>query len=291
MSAIAGHVEQASRWIEQAIEKGMDHPSVYTTLGNLRYFAGDRAGAIAAYQRATQLDPKHVRALFNMSRIYFSQTEHQKAGEAHRQATAADYDQVEVYDQEAKLHGPTYMAPDEVPRSVFAMRSVSVPAVALATHDVWRELSGRTIALWYAAVAALIGIMVAITGIFVKSPIVTTTLTAKAASAAKTSVELLQRIRQEIEVHRHNVRLLRMRRVVALLMAGAGQLMVGRALAGFGFLVVFVTSILMLLVALDIVPSPVPLATGPQSLALVVYAGIAIGAYVISLWDSLREDH
>jgi len=287
----AGHIDQASRWIEQAIEKGMEHPSVYTTLGNLRFFAGDRAGAIAAYQRATAIDPKHVPALFNISRIYFSQTEHQKAGEAHRQATAVDYDQVEYYDQEAKLHGPPYMAPDEVPRSVFAMRNVSVPAVAIAAHDIWRELSGRTIALWYAAVAAGIGLLVALAGIFVKTPAPSTTLTAKATSASKTSVEPLQRIRHEIEVHRHNVRLLRMRRVVALLMAGAGQLMVGRALRGFAFLVVFVTSILMLLVALDIVPSPVPLATGPQPLALAVYAGIAITVYVVSLWDSSREDH
>ena len=133
--------------------------------------------------------------------------------------------------------------------------------------------------------------LVAITGLFVKPATTSTTLAAKNANHSRSSVEPLQRIRHEIEVHRHNVRLLRMRRVVAVLVAGAGQLIVGRALAGFAFLVVFVTSILMLLVTIDIVPSPVPLASGPQPLALALYASIAVAAYVASLWDSSREDH
>jgi hypothetical protein len=73
-------------------------------------------------------------------------------------------------------------------------------------------------------------------------------------------------------------------------LAGAGQLLVGRALSGLAFLVVFLTSTIMLLIALDILPSPVPLAGGPSLLALVAYLGTASVAYLISLVNSQRED-
>jgi hypothetical protein len=81
-----------------------------------------------------------------------------------------------------------------------------------------------------------------------------------------------------------------MRRVVSVFLAGAGQLMVGRALSGLAFLVIFTTSVFMLLIGLDIVPSPVPLAGGPSLLALVIYAGAAGVAYLVSLIDAQTED-
>jgi hypothetical protein len=277
-------------FIDQAIAQGMTHPSAYTILGNLRFATGDRTAAITAYQQAIARDGKHVPALFNISRVYFSQTEHQKAGEAHRAATTVDYDLVETFDREAKQRGPTYMAPDDVPRSVFAATNAAAPQIAAAAHDVWRELSGRTIARWYVLSALAICMLIALGGFFKKTTATPTNLTSKPAGDAKASVEPLQRIRHEIEVHRHSVRLLRMRRVLSVFLAGAGQLLVGRALSGLAFLVVFLTSTIMLLIALDILPSPVPLAGGPSLLALVAYLGTASVAYLISLVNSQRED-
>lgn len=287
----AGHLGEATRLLELAVEKGMEQPGVYTMLGNLKFAGGDRDGAIAAYQKALERDPKHVPALFNISRVYFSMTEHQKAGEAHRAATAVDYEAVETFDREAKQRGPMYMAADDVPRSIFAATNAPAPMVSIASHDVWRELSGRTIPLWYIGIAVTLCLLVGVVGIFKKTRSTPTSLTAKTqADIGKSTVEPLQRIRHEIEVHRHSIRLLRMRRVVSIFIAGAGQLMVGRAISGLLFLVVFTTSILMLLVGLDIVPSPVPLAAGPSLLALVIYAGVALVAYLMSLIDAQTED-
>ncbi|MEZ0315166.1 MAG: tetratricopeptide repeat protein [Myxococcota bacterium] len=287
----AGRLPEATRLIEQSLERGIEQPSVYTILGNLKFAAGDRAGAIAAYEKALSRDPKHVPALFNLSRVYFSMTEHQKAGEAHRSATAIDYEIVELFDRDAKQQGPAYMAPAEVPRRVFASHNTPAPLVSIAAHDVWRELSGRTIPLWYIGIAVALCFLVGIVGIFKKGTKAPTTLAAKAQQdLTKSTIEPLQRIRHEIEVHRHSIRLLRMRRVASVFIAGAGQLMVGRALSGLAFLVVFMTSVFMLLIGLDIVPSPVPLAGGPSLLALIIYAGAAGVAYLMSLIDAQTED-
>ncbi len=287
----AGNLAEATRLLEQSIERGMEQPSVYTVLGNLKFAAADRAGAIAAYEKALARDPKYVPALFNLSRVYFSMTEHQKAGEAHRAATTIDYEMVELFDRDAKQHGPAYMAPAEVPRRTFASRNLPATSVSVAAHDVWRELSGRTIPLWYIGIAVALCLLMGIVGIFRKSTKAPTTLAAKAQQdLTKSTIEPLQRIRQEIEVHRHSLRLLRMRRVVSVFIAGAGQLMVGRALSGLAFLVIFTTSLFMLLIGLDIVPSPVPLAGGPSLLALIIYAGAAGIAYLMSLIDAQTED-
>ncbi|MBC7794039.1 MAG: hypothetical protein H7Z43_10045, partial [Clostridia bacterium] len=190
------------------------------------------------------------------------------------------------FENEAKLRGPTYVAADNVPRGVFAVYNVPSEVVSVAAHDIWRELSRRTIPLWFAVVALTMAVMIGVTGAFVRGP-------AAANHAARMerniNIEPLQRIKHEIEVHRHSIRLLRMRQVISLVLAGAGQLMVGRSVAGLFMLSVFSTSILMLLVSLDVVPSPVPLATGPISLALVVYAGAALVVYAASLWDNRRE--
>jgi hypothetical protein len=198
---------------------------------------------------------------------------------------------VELFDRDAKQRGPTYMATVEVPRRIFASQNSPAPLVSIAAHDVWRELSGRTIPLWYIGIAGGLCLLVGIVGLFKKGTKAPTTLAAKAQQdLTKSTIEPLQRIRHEIEVHRHSIRLLRMRRVVSVFLAGAGQLMVGRALSGLAFLVIFTTSVFMLLIGLDIVPSPVPLAGGPSLLALVIYAGAAGVAYLVSLIDAQTED-
>ncbi len=287
----AGRLSEATRLIEQAIERGMEEPSVYTVLGNLKFATADRSAAIAAYEKALARDAKYVPALFNISRVYFSMTEHQKAGEAHRAATAVDYEMVELFDRDAKQHGPAYMAPAEVPRRTFASHNSPAPLVSIAAHDVWRELSGRTIPIWYMAIAMALCLLVGLVGVFRKAPKVPLGLAAKAQQGmGRSTIEPLQRIRHEIEVHRHSIRLLRMRRVVSVFVAGAGQLMVGRALSGLAFLLVFMTSLIMLLIGMDVVPSPVPLAGGPSLLALIIYAGAAAAAYLMSLIDAQTED-
>ena len=282
----SGHNEAAIRWMTQAAEKGMQQPSVHNAIGNAHFDMNNRKAAFESYQKALAVDPKYVPALFNISRIYFSRAEHQKASQAHHEGAAIDPDAMEQFENEAKLRGPTYVAADEVPRTVFAVYNTPSEVVSVAAHDIWRELSGRTIALWYTVIALTVAVVIGVTGAFVKRPNAAT----HAGRMERTNVEPLARIKHEIEVHRHGIRLLRMRQVVSLILAGAGQLMVGRSIAGLVMLSIFSTSVLMLLVSLDVVPSPVPLATGPISLALVVYAGAAFVVYAASLWDNRRED-
>lgn len=283
----SGRNEPAVRYMTQAAEQGLRHPSVYNAIGNAQLDMNNRGAAFDSYQKALSIDPKYVPALFNISRIYFSRAEHQKASSAHHDAAAIDPDLIEQFENEAKLRGPTYVAADEVPKSVVAVYNASSDVVAVATHDLWRELSGRTIPLWYAVIALSTAVIIGVTGAFVKR---TSATSGQSGRKERTSVEPLQRIRHEIEVHRHGVRLLRMRQVVSLILAGAGQLMVGRSVSGLFMLSVFATSVIMLLVSLDVVPSPVPLSNGPISLALVVYAGAALVVYAASLWDNRRED-
>ena len=62
------------------------------------------------------------------------------------------------------------------------------------------------------------------------------------------------RIKKEIEAHRHQMSTTRLRRLVSLLFAGGGQLINGATLRGILFLVLFCSSLVALLGALEVLP-------------------------------------
>lgn len=281
----SGRLESAAGWLEQASARGLDHPTVLTTLGNIHYALNDRSRAVAAYLEALRREPDHVIALFNVSRVYFSMAEHQKAGDAHRQATALDYERVEKLTQEAKRRGPAFVVNDEIPMGLVQVAGAGDPRVVRAAREVWALLGGPAQPLHYAGPALLVLVLTA--GLFwlrrapgaqAKQP------------SARDSVAPLQRIRDEIETHRHQMRLLRMKQLATLLVAGGGQLFIGRTLTGLALLTTFLTSILLLLLALDVVPSPVPLAALPHLFSVTASALAAAAAYGVSVWDARRED-
>jgi Tfp pilus assembly protein PilF len=66
---------EARTALETAVAKGSTNPRTYYYLGNLDMFAGDCPGALAAYQRATVLDPSFTPARTELdgARMYCAQ--------------------------------------------------------------------------------------------------------------------------------------------------------------------------------------------------------------------------
>ncbi len=57
--------EDASAALEEALRRGSGDAEAWNSAGRYRRLRGDRAGALAAWDRALQLDPRHFKALFN----------------------------------------------------------------------------------------------------------------------------------------------------------------------------------------------------------------------------------
>ncbi|MEO1172098.1 MAG: tetratricopeptide repeat protein, partial [Myxococcota bacterium] len=212
----SGQIESASEWLSQAERAGEDSSEFLVSLGNVEYTRGNLDKAAKVYRSALDANPSNVMALFNLSRLRFSQTELAEAGELHRLASEADYALVQSWDEEQKRIGPTYVVKPKVPLQVLHQSHPGQAETSRAAADVWFVLGGGMDASVF-AIAAGVGLAF----------ILFTTALYRRGERKRGKTQPLERIRLEIEVHRHQARVERLRRVIAVVFAGAGQL-IGR---------------------------------------------------------------
>ncbi len=62
--------EEAISLLVEALQYGIDKASIYYRLGNTYIDGGDLARAEYAYNRALEVDPKHVNAMHNLAVVY-----------------------------------------------------------------------------------------------------------------------------------------------------------------------------------------------------------------------------
>ncbi len=275
----SGDIDLAAKWLHQAADRDDSTPELYVSLGNIEYARGNLDEATEVYNVAINRDPENVMALFNLSRLKFSQTEQQEAGELHRRANEIDYVTVERWSEEAKRIGPTYVVRPTVPSWILDRGHADEGASRDAALDLWSTLSGGTNPQAFLIGAAIAFLWLMLGALFHRRA---------ERSERKGGGQALERIRHEIEVHRHQARIERLRKIFAMLFAGAGQLICGRSVKGILFATVFLMCLLVSLTTLDLLPRLVPYDGGPKLFALVLAFLIGLAAYGLSLWDNAR---
>ncbi|MEO0811947.1 MAG: hypothetical protein AAFY60_03725, partial [Myxococcota bacterium] len=226
-------------------------------------------------------DSENVMALFNLSRLKFSQTEQQEAGQLHRRANEIDYATVERWSEEAKRIGPTYVVRPTVPKRILDRPHSDLESAGEAGMDIWRAVSNGTAPTQF-LIGSFVALILLVVGTFLRERV--------ERAERRGGAQPLERIRHEIEVHRHQARIARLQKILALVFAGAGQLIAGRSLVGIGFATVFVTCVLVVFAAIDLIPRLVPYDGGPRTLGLVIAILCALVCYGAALWDNLREE-
>lgn len=275
----SGDVEGASSWLNRAEQAGERGPELLVSLGNVEFTRGNLDAAAKAYRAALDANPSNVMALFNLSRLRFSQTELAEAGELHRLASETDYALVQRWDEEQKRIGPTYVVKPNVPLDVLHQSHPGHEETTNAAADVWYVLGGGVEPMVFVATAA-VGFLYVLLSIALY----------RRGEHKRSKTQPLERIRLEIEVHRHQARIERLRRVVAVVFAGAGQLIGGRSLLGLLFATTFCACLLVVLTTVDLLPLLVPHGGGPRAAAIITASGAAIACYVLALLDNLKAE-
>jgi hypothetical protein len=306
----SGDLPTARRWLDKAA-LSLDDEDLLVTAGNVRYFVGDRPGAIEAYEKALRVSPSSLPALFNLSRVYFALMEHQKAGEAQRRAMSIDLERVERLIEEAKRATGAYLVEAQVPARLTGVRADPGRAQWRMLSVLWEGLGGGTNRPTFALVAAL-GALYIVVALWLQRLLRPSTLCARCGRPAchrcnpempdqaqcgqcyhafidTQDVDPQERIRKEIQVHRYRARQTRVRQVLSIFIAGSGQMLRGAFLRGLLLMATFLGLLAVLLTALGVLPELVA-ADGPRWVAAVVAGVTLFGLYLGALVDGVRED-
>ena len=304
--------EVAKRWLIRASEAGMNDPELFTTLGNMYAKLGENREAISLYNRAIEADDSHVEAHFNLSRVYYNEAEHQKAGAAHRAAMAIDYLQVEYYGKEAKRIGTDYVAPVAIPDRLLHMPVDDSALLSAIETELWEWLGAaisRTQFMTLALVVLLLVVAMNWSGRLFRLPVACKRCGHAACKRCDPDIPNVEncgdcyrafgavdasdkqlRIRKEIDAHRHAARAVQVRVTASLLLAGAGHIYKGKIAPGLLLMVVYVWAILTILVAFGLTPMAHPMDGATRYIMLVVGALVAMLSYSYGIWAGIREE-
>ncbi len=309
----SGDLETAADWLSKASAMEKSDPSLLVTLGNIHYALGDKALSLEYYKKAVTLNPDQVVAHFNMWLVHSSMAASKEAGEAYRKATAIDYARVEALQAAAKRLGPGHVVEEPVPERVVDVAVIAEPAHQRAVRQLWHLLGGSVVSRHQFVVAALAALVLMVALSWLRRFLLPSVACPRCGMAActrcnpemknqkqcgqcyhafvaKEAVDPQARVQKEIEVHRYQARTARVRRVVSLMLVGAGQMLAGRSLTGFVFLTCFVSCIWAVLLALNIVPEPVPYLSEPSLISAVGAGALGVLVYALGLWDTQRGE-
>ena len=275
----SGELEEASRLLAGAEELGANDPDLLTTLGNVRFWLGDANGAVDAYRRAIAHDADNAIAYFNLSRVYYAITEHQKAGEAFRRASSLDYEATESYAERAKKEGPGFVVSVGAARRLLGLPIEPGTLHRQAGLQLWQWVGGgarRFFFAFYGIATALLVILVGWLRRLVR-PSAACGRCGQAACwrcnpelpdqhhcgqcyhafVAADDIEAQVKIQKEIEVRRYQARTRRVRGILAVLLVGSPDLLRGESLRGLLSMATAGTLFLLLCGAMGWLPMPV----------------------------------
>ncbi len=307
----SGDLKQSRYWLERAEQTDVNSAELQTTLGNVHARMGDRDKALLAYKVAVALDPSHVVARFNQSRVYHLLAKESEASEAFRDASHLDHEKAEQFARMAKTRSRSFVVPEVVPRRLLGI-SASVGAAEQAALDqIWGWVGGRLKRDVF-TVGAVACIMLLVLLGFLRGPLRLANACYRCGQPAcrrchDEMSDQLQcgqcfrafvhadkkyeqlRIQKEIEGHRYRASITRLTRLMSFIMPGGGHLVRGAIIRGLVFMVVFLSAVVTLLANFDLIPNPSLHGQPFTGLIISGAALLALCTYALSLWDGVRD--
>lgn len=99
----AERYEEAARLFKQAVEADPTNSGYWTNLGVAHSAAGDDSQALAAYRRATELNPNEISAFLFMGQLHLERESYTEAREAWEQVVRIDPDSAEAEEARENL--------------------------------------------------------------------------------------------------------------------------------------------------------------------------------------------
>lgn len=290
-----GDTEKALKTMESAASMPDAGPEVFTALGNLRFRDGQKTRAVQAYDQALALDSKRVTAVFNKSRVLYKMADHALAGEAHEAASDMDLGTVTRLSEQAQNADMFFVADESIDGKLLHAGAWNLQVDDSVANSFWSKFSPYE--RLHSALLALAGLVLAFITLFARQTLERAEGRSRAKgfvrSRASDHLEPVERsvqIRKQIREHRRQARLRRLRRVLGLLMAGGGHMVYGAPLSGLLFSCAFVTSLILYLVSIDLLPALIRFDDAALSLFGIPLGIFVVGIYVLSILMRPEED-
>ena len=293
----SGDLTRSHSLLEDAGRYEQAGATVYTALGSSRFRQGKRTGAIEAYSEAERLDSKHVIAIYNASRVYYSLADHENAVATHQRASALDFDQVQAFEAGAQGADSWYVPDETIPNSILYAKSWQSRAPTEIADAFWQTFfiySRRGSAL-----TALAGIVLALLIAIIQHGLERSEPTPgqkgyhsrfSGRAALNPFEDRSVQIRRQITIHRRQARLLRLQRAMGLLVAGGAHMVKGASLTGLILAFLFGTSLILFLTSVGFVPALVPLEVNVSRILAIPYGISVFVWYVIAIAVKPQED-
>lgn len=290
-----GDTDKALKTMESAALMPGAGAEVYTALGNLRFRDGQKTRAVEAYDKALALDGSRVTALFNKSRVLYKMADHALAGEAHEAASDIDLGMVTRLSEQAQAADMFFVADEPIEGKLLHAGAWNLQVDDNVADSFWSKFSPYE--RLHCALLGLVGLVLAFITLFARQTLERAEDRSRAkgfvrsrASDHLEPVERSAQIRKQIREHRRQARLRRLRRVLGLMMAGGAHMVYGAPLSGLLFSCVFVTSLILYLVSIDLLPALIRFDDAALSLFGIPLGIFVVAVYVLSIVMRPEED-
>lgn len=268
---------------------------VFTALGNLRFRDGQKTRSVEAYDKALALDSNRVTALFNKSRVLYKMADHALAGEAHEAASDIDLGEVTRLSEQAQASDMFFVADEPIDGKLLHAGAWKLQVDDDVANSFWEKFSPYE--RLHCALLGLVGVVLAFITLFARQTLERADDRSRAKGFVRSRVsdhlepvERSVQIRKQIREHRRQARLRRLRRVLGLLMAGGAHMVYGAPLSGLLFSCVFLTSLILYLVSIDLLPALIRFDDAALSLFGIPLGIFVVGIYVLSILIRPEED-
>ena len=290
-----GNTNEALSKLEEASKKPDAGAEVFTALGNLRFRDGQKTRAVAAYDDALSRDADNVVALFNKSRVLYKMAEHARAGEAHALASDIDLKTVTRLSEQAQAADQFYVADEPIAAGLLHADAWSLHVDDAVADSFWARFSSYE--RRHCALLGLIGLVITFMVLFAKQTLTRAEnrnrakgFSRRRRNDSRPPKERSLQIREQIREHRRQARLRRLRRVLGIVMAGGGHMIYGAPLTGLLFSCLFVMSLILYLVSIDLLPALVRIDEAALSLFGLPWGVLVVVVYIVSLVLRPEED-
>lgn len=290
-----GHPENALAFLEKAVRVPGAGAAIWTALGNHRYRMGQKTHAVEAYDEALARDPKRVMALFNKSRVLYGQADHARAGAAHELASDIDLEAATRLSQKAQESDVFFVADEPIAAGLLHAGAWSLHVEPTIADSLWSRFSPYS--RQHCSILGLVGLGLVLITLFTRQTLARAEhrhlargFSSRSRAVTQDAQDRSSQIREHIRAHRRQARLRRMRRLLSAVLAGGGHMVQGAPVTGLLFASCFLTTLILFLTSIDLVPGLVTTDGAALSLLAIPWGILVVSVYLLSILLRPEED-